>query len=75
MSIIIIIIIILKFLLDYVDFNVFLVYFWLIVTFWLHALIVLIHVRKCLASEKMWENFNLWVLYFPVWLMGKWVKF
>ena len=27
--------------------------------------------RKCLASEKMWENFNVWVIYFPVWLVRK----
>ena len=39
-----------------------LIFFWLIVMFCLHA---------CLASEKMWENFNVWVLYFPVWLVRK----
>ena len=37
--------------LDFVDFNVF---FWLIVMFYLHALVVKRHV---------------WVLYFPVWLV------
>ena len=33
--------------------------FWLFVTFCLHALVVN-------TSGKMWENFNVWVLYFPV---------
>ena len=32
--------------------------------FCLHALVV----NTC---EKMWENFNVWVLYFPIWLVGK----
>ena len=27
--------------------------------------------RKYLASEEMWETFNVWVVYFPVWLVGK----
>ena len=27
--------------------------------------------RKYLASEEMWETFNDWVVYFPVWLVGK----
>ena len=40
---------ILKFLLDYVDFKFF--FFWLIVMFCLHALVVN-------TSEKMWENFK-----------------
>ena len=42
----------------------FLVYIWLIVMFCLHALVVN-------TSEKMWVNFNVWVPYFPVWLVGK----
>ena len=46
----------------------FIVYFWLIVMFCLHALVVNTR-EKCLASEKMWENFNVWFLYFPVWLV------
>ena len=43
----------------------FIVYFWLIVMFCLHALVVN-------TSEKMFgENFNVLVLYFPVCLVGK----